>query len=312
MKKQGFQDKHKIGVAPNKKIFHDYEVNEDALLMDYLLKTLTSQSRNNVKTLLSNRQVLVNKVSQTKFNYELKKGDKVTLSVYPDGHKTKSSCPFQVLYEDRNYIAINKPSGVLSVNLDDKSNNKNAYYLMQQYIKEIDPRDNIFIVHRIDRDTSGVLLFAKSLEVVDLLQASWNELVKTREYDAICEGIFTKKEGTKISYLVEGDTKLVYSIKDENIGKKAITHYKVINESNDLSLVRVKIDTGRKNQIRVHMLELGHGVVGDKKYHIKSNPISRLGLHARTLAFFDPFSKKEITIVAPTPMEFKKLFKDNK
>lgn len=309
MKKQGFQDKHLNKVAPNKKIFHDYDVNEESLLMEFLLKTLSNQSRNNIKTLLSNRQILVNKVTQTKFNYELKKGDKVTVSLNPDGHKTKTSCPFQILYEDKNYIAINKPSGVLSVNLDDKSNNKNAFYMMQQYVKEINPKNNLFIVHRIDKDTSGVLLFTKNIDAVEVLQNDWNDLVIDREYDAICEGIFNKKEGTKISYLVEGNTKLVYSIKDETKGKKAITNYKVISEKNNLSLVKVNIETGRKNQIRVHMKELSHPVVGDKKYHSNLDPLKRLGLHAHTLSFNDPFSSKEIKIVAPTPMEFKKLFK---
>ena len=308
MKKPIFNDKHVNHVSPNTKIFHDYDVLEDSLLLDYLLKNIKGQSRNNIKTLLSNRQVLVNKVTQTKFNFEVKKGDKVTLSLYPDGHKTKSSCPFQILYEDDNYIAINKPSGVLSVNLDDQDT-KNAYYLMQNYLKEIDSRNRIFILHRIDKDTSGVLVFTKSLELTEILQARWNDIVSKREYDAICEGNFERKSGTKISYLVEGKTKLVYSTKDERTGKKAITHYEVIKENKDLSLVRVNIETGRKNQIRVHMKELGHSVVGDKKYHAMLNPIGRLGLHARMLSFYDPMNDKDITIVAPTPLEFKKLFK---
>ena len=308
MKKESEKKKHQNQVTPNDKIFHDYICQSNCFLLEFLLKNVKNQSRNNIKTLLSNRQILVNKKTETKFNYELKENDIVTLSIFPDGHKTKIPCPFQILYEDNNYIAINKPSGILSVNLDE-GKMKNAFKLMRDYLREINPKEQIFITHRIDKDTSGVLLFTKNLMAHDLLQDSWNELVIKREYVAICEGIFEKKKGTIVSNIAEGDTKLCYSTKNEKIGKKAITHYEVIKENDKLSLVSVNIDTGRKNQIRVHMQDVNHPIVGDKKYHTNLSILNRLGLHARTLTFIDPISSKEINIVSPIPIEFKKLFK---
>lgn len=308
MKKESGKKKHQNQVTPNDKIFHDYICQSNCFLLEFLLKNVKNQSRNNIKTLLSNRQILVNKKTETKYNYELKENDIVTLSLFPDGHKTKIPCPFQILYEDNNYIAINKPSGMLSVNLNE-GNTKNAYILLKDYLKEINPKEQIFITHRIDRDTSGVLLFTKNLMAHDLLQDSWNELVSKREYVAVCEGIFEKKSGTIVSYIVEGDTKLCYSTKNDKIGKKAVSHYEVLKENGNLSLVSVNIDTGRKNQIRVHMQDIKHPIIGDKKYHTNLTYLNRLGLHARTLTFMDPITNKEINIVSTIPLEFKKLFK---
>lgn len=311
MKKNRIQEKKKRHInqgTPNSKIFHDYICKCDCDLLDFLLNNISGQSRNNIKSLLSNRQILVNKRTETMYNLPLKENDIVTVSLFPDGHKTKVSCPFQIIYEDDNYIAINKPSGILSVNLDE-GNSKNAFNLMKNYLKEIHPKNQIYVTHRIDKDTSGVLMFAKNMMARDLLQNSWNELVKVREYVAICEGKFNKEKGTIISYIVEGDTKLCYSSKNETLGKKAISHYEVMKYNGELSLVKVNIDTGRKNQIRVHMNDLSHPVIGDKKYHSNLSYLNRLGLHSRVLSFIDPITNKEIKIVAATPLEFKKMFR---
>ena len=179
---------------------------------------------------------------------------------------------------------------------------------MMDYVREENPKNRVFVVHRLDKETSGVLLFSKSENLKDLLQDRWNDLVQTREYIAICEGIFNKKEGTRVSYLLPTKTNLMFSSHKPNDGQKAITHYQVIEENEEYSILKVKIDTGRKNQIRVHMKDLGHNVVGDDKYGSEKNPINRLGLHARVLEFEHPVNDKHFKFIADVPKEFLDLF----
>jgi 23S rRNA pseudouridine1911/1915/1917 synthase len=185
------------------------------------------------------------------------------------------------------------------------------------YLQAKDKSLRPFILHRIDKETSGVLLFAKNIKLHSMLRMHWNELVQTREYVAVCEGIFEKKADTITSYLRENANNLVYSTQDPT-GQKAVTNYKVEKEANGYSLVRVTIDTGRKNQIRVHMQSLGYPIVGDDKYgrltledgtksQVK-NPLERLGLHATSLTIMHPITKELITFRSSVPAVFRKLF----
>lgn len=294
-------------VRPNKKLFKEIKVTNKAPLLSFLLENYPSLSRNNIKHLLSNQQVLVNGASIRQFDFELAKNDIVSISPYKVKKDGKRISKLKILYEDDELIAINKPHGLLSI-ATDKEKEVTAYKIMMDYVREENPKNRVFVLHRLDKETSGVLVFTKNEQIRDQLQERWNDIVKTREYIAICEGFFTKKEGTRISYLLPTKTNLMFSSHKVNDGQKAITHYQVIAENEQYSLLKVKIDTGRKNQIRVHMSDLGHKVIGDDKYGSKTNPIGRMGLHARVLEFDNPINHKHFKFIADTPKEFLNLF----
>lgn len=302
-------------MKPNKKFYPkdpvtniivtaSYKVSKKEQLLEFLLRKV-NQSRNNVKRLLSNHQVLVNGVVTTQFDTMLNNEDEVQISKYRVEIKIKPELDLPIIYEDDDFIAINKPSGLLSV-ASDKEKEQTAYSKVTQYMRAIDKKSRIYVIHRIDRDTSGVLVFAKDERLQDILRKKWNDYVKVREYFAICEGTFTKKFGRIQNFLMETDTNIVYSTKNPK-GQLAITNYEVVKESKYYSLVKVLIETGRKNQIRVHMKDLGHNVVGDEKYGSTKNPINRLGLHASELQFLHPLSKKLMVFRAPVPGSFKNI-----
>ena len=292
---------------PNKNLFKEYKVSSRTPLLEFLLANLTSKSRNNIKQLLKNHQVLVNGAPITQYDFEVIAKDIVSISPYPVKKNGKRISKLPILYEDDELIVINKPSGLLSI-ADDKDKEHTAYRYMMDYVREENPKNRIFVVHRIDKETSGVMIFTKSLELKETLQDNWNQLVKLREYIAIVEGHFDVKEGTRVSNLLQAKTNLMYSSKNPKEGLKAITHYWVLEEIEDFSLMRVHIDTGRKNQIRVHMKDLGHNVVGDDKYGSTLDPIKRLGLHARILEFDHPNKDKHFKFIADVPKEFLTLF----
>ena len=292
---------------PNQRLFKEKKVNSNVELLTFLLDNFTSMSRNNIKKLLANQQILVNGAAVRQFDFLLAKGDIVSISPYKVRKDGKRVSKLKILYEDDELIVINKPAGLLTI-ATDKEKEQTAYRLMMDYVREENPKNRVFVVHRLDKETSGVLLFSKSENLKDLLQDRWNDLVQTREYIAICEGIFNKKEGTRVSYLLPTKTNLMFSSHKPNDGQKAITHYQVIEENEEYSILKVKIDTGRKNQIRVHMKDLGHNVVGDDKYGSEKNPINRLGLHARVLEFEHPVNDKHFKFIADVPKEFLDLF----
>jgi 23S rRNA pseudouridine1911/1915/1917 synthase len=183
-----------------------------------------------------------------------------------------------------------------------------AYSLLSQYVKSLDHKNKIFIVHRLDRETSGVMMFARSSNVQELLQEAWNMNVTERTYLAIVEGAVENDKGTISSYLRESKAFIVYSSEEPVKGsQKAITHYKVLQRTKAYSLVEVTLETGRKNQIRVHMQDIGHPVIGDKKYGSSVNPIKRLGLHAWVLAFTHPITKKELRFETEIPNAFQRI-----
>jgi len=247
-----------------------------------------------IKSFLEHRQISVGGITTTKFDYPVKAGQTIRIrqTVLPERTGSKPD----IIYEDEYLIAINKPAGLLSVATDTEKE-KTAYRMLKE-----GREGQIFVVHRLDRDTSGVLLFAKSTEIRDILQDGWEENPK-REYLAICEGVFNEKKGRCDTLLRETSTHLVYSAPFG--GKRAITNYEVINDNGKYSLVRVRIETGRKNQIRVHMSELKHPVAGDKKYGAKGNPLGRLGLHAGVLEIIHPVTKNPLKLEAKADRKFK-------
>jgi len=185
---------------------------------------------------------------------------------------------------------------------------KTAYSILSEYVKRFDPNNLIFIVHRLDRDTSGLMMFAKSKKIQEILQKDWNNSIIERSYVAIVEGVIEKPEGTVSSWLKENKALVVYSSQTPDDGQKAVTHYKVLKTNKVFSLLEVKLETGRKNQIRVHMKDIGFPVTGDKKYGSKLNPIGQMGLHARVLSFKHPITGKALRFDTPIPLKFQKLF----
>ena len=287
----------------------EYPVNKNCELLAFLLETLKGQSRNSVKSLLTNHRVSVDGAPISQYNFQLTKGDVVIISKTPIHKKTRSNLP--IIYENDEIIVINKPSGLLSI-ASDKEKGSTAYRMFTDYVQQKDKHNRIYVVHRLDEDTSGVLMVAKNEKLRDALQDKWNELVSKRGYYAIVEGQMKEKSGTIKSYLKKNSQNMMYSSKKVGDGQLAITHYKVIAETSEYSLLDVNIDSGRKNQIRVHLGDLGHHVIGDDKYGNPSNPIKRLGLHAYELDLEHPFTHKVIKFTAPMPKEFLTLFPNMK
>ena len=278
-----------------------FKVTRECELLEFLFEIYKDSSKNTVKSLLSNHRVLVDGAPVSQFNFKLYPGDTVMISKTAIKQKTRSKLP--IIYEDEELLVIDKPSGLLSV-ASDKEKGSTAYRILTDYVQQKDKHNRIFVVHRIDEDTSGVLLFAKTPELRDAFQDSWNDLVSKRGYFAIIEGKLKEKEGTITSYLKKNSLNLMYSSKKKGDGQLAITHYKVIKENSDYSLLDVNIDSGRKNQIRVHLGERGHNIIGDDKYGNPSNPIGRLGLHAYELVLKHPFTKKVLKFTSPIPKDF--------
>lgn len=267
-------------------------VKENAELLKFLYVKLSKIPRGKVKSYLEHRQVSVNGVVTTKFNFALKDGDTVKITT---GEGTKEARGIDIIYEDEDFLAVNKPAKLLSVAADNERS-RCAYSILRENRK-----GDLFVLHRLDRDTSGVLVFAKKREICTLMQDDWNERVTLREYLAICEGSFAEKRGRCESFISENRVHVMFSGRS---GKLAITEYEVVEEKGEFSLVRVNLKTGRKNQIRVHMKDLGHPVVGDKKYGATQNPISRLGLHASKIGFTHPKTGEEIIITAKPERKF--------
>lgn len=279
-----------------------FPVESPASLLDFLLSHVTGQSRNSVKHLLSRGQVLVDNVPQKQFDLFLRPGQTVTVLPQARG----AALPFPVLYEDEGLLVVDKPAGLLSV-ATDAQKDRTAYRFTADHLRARDPQARLFVVHRLDRDTSGVLLFAKTGELKSALQDDWNSLVKKRGYLAIVEGEDLPDRGECRSRLSETRSHRVYSAKGCE-GKQAVTRYTVLARRKGYSLLDVELDTGRKNQIRVHLAELGHPVAGDDKYGAGTSPIGRLGLHAYELTLNDPRSGKHLSFTAPFPDGFRRMF----
>lgn len=280
-----------------------YNVNKDSTLLDFLFSIYKDSSKNFVKGLLANHHVSVDGAPVSQFDLMLHKGDTVIIFKRPIKQKVRTNLP--IIYEDENYIALNKPSGLLSV-ASDKEKISTAYRILTDYVQQKDKHNRVYIVHRLDEDTSGVFIVVKNSKLKDVLQDNWNDVVKKRGYYAIVEGQLKNKEGRITSYLKKNGLNLMYSTKEKD-GQYAITNYKVLKENEKYSLLDVNIETGRKNQIRVHLGERGHHIIGDDKYGEPSNPLGRLGLHAYELSLIDPISKKLMIFKAPMPKEFNEL-----
>lgn len=279
----------------------EYVVKEVCILKEFIEENMKDLSKHKRKSLLTNGVIEVNGKVRTKYNYPLKVGDKITLK------EKEIPTSLEILYEDDDIIVVNKPSGVLTVGTDQHEDHT-LYREVSHYVKQKKSSNRIFIVHRLDRDTSGVILFCKNQKLKRMFQDHWNELVLKREYIGVTEGVPRKRKGTVIQYLKENEQYLVYATSEKE-GKKAITHYEALKENGVNAYVRFDLETGRKNQIRVACKSLGCPLVGDKKYGAKTNPTHRLLLHASLFSCIHPVSKKKFVFSCKVPSDFQKMFK---
>ncbi len=301
------------------------EVKEPALLMPFLLQNLKNKNRDNIKSLLRNKQVFVNGKNISQFNHQLNPGDKVTIGsdrpvdsgpsrnlniVYEDDFVINSIESkyknYNIVYEDDFIIVIDKHSGLLSISTDSE-NYATAYSILSNHVKRQKATNRIFIIHRLDRDTSGLMMFAKSEKIQTLLQKDWKNNVRERLYSVLVEGKVEEKEGTLKSYIYESKSLIMHSTQNPEKGDLAITHFKTIKTNESYSLLEIKLATGKKNQIRLHMQSMGHSVAGDKKYGAHTNPIGRLGLHASVLEFIHPVSGKVLRFESRIPAKFRRV-----
>lgn len=323
-----------------------YTVPRSDTLLAFLLKKC-KQSRNNVKALLSGGKVLVNGRAEKQFDFPLAKDDEIKIAknavsapfaegraarAITTGNKgitaekrkrqsdkqeirgnvqknaaffAKRLPKLNILFENEEFLVVDKPAGLLSVESDEER--LSAYYLAEEYLRGKNAGERAYVLHRIDKETSGVLAFAKDVKIHSMLRMRWNELVQKREYYAVVSGVFEEKSGEIVSYLKEDKNHMVYAAA-RGEGKRAVTKYETVKENDEFSLLRVEIESGRKNQIRVAMKAAGHPVTGDEKYGFVASPLKRLGLHASSLCFKHPVTGDTLCFSSPVPREMFTMF----
>lgn len=275
-----------------------YVVEKDGLLLAYLCEVMDLPKKQ-IKQYLTHGSIYVDQTRTTQYDYPLQKGMVITIL-----SKASSSLPFSILYEDEYIIVVDKPSGLLSVaTLKEKENT--LYYMISEYLKKKHHGSKVFVIHRLDRETSGVLMFAKDEKTKRQFQEHWDEYVSVREYKAIVEGVPKKPQDRLVHFLKETSTNLVYVAKN---GKEAITSYKLEKSKNGLSRLTIFIETGRKNQIRVQLAHIQLPILGDKKYNKKTEG-KRLYLHASRLKIFHPMKRSMMTFTSSEPKEFQKVMR---
>ena len=276
-------------------------VKKEGELLDYLYNNL-DMPKKRIKQYLTHGSIFVNETKTTKYNYRVLPGMHIMIDT---DNKNKHTLPFDILFEDDHIIVVNKPSGLLTI-ATAKEREKTLFHIVREYLVSKDKHAKVFIVHRLDKDTSGIVVLAKDEKTKNKLQENWNEYVSLREYVAVVHGKLNKESDRIVQHLKETKTNLVYVSRD-NDGKEAITNYKVIKENDLYSMVSITLETGRKNQIRVAFNTLRHPIVGDKKYGNIKDKESRLYLHANRLKIYYPEIKKDILFETATPNEFKKI-----
>ena len=286
-------------------VIETYPVETEGKLLEFLFASMPQRKRTQVKNLLAHNQVAVNGTPVKQFDTPIAPGDEVKVNLTRE-FRVFYHRRLKLVYEDDDIIVVNKGYGLLSMG-NDKVKEGTAYSILKDYLKWHDPRNKIFIVHRLDRDTSGLMVFAKSMEAKERLQHNWNNMVLNRKYLAVVEGTPEPAEDTIRSYLAETSQYEVYSTDDPAKGQFAVTRYRTLESGPRFSLLEVELDTGRKNQIRVHMKDIGHPISGDRKYGAEASPIHRLALHAQTLRFIHPVTRREMNFSTPVPSSFTSL-----
>ena len=282
-----------------------YRVGEDKPLLEWLLANL-KESKSKVKATLQNRGIKVNGKCVTQFDHPLHLGDRVSVS------KSKKNDQFhnrfvKIVYEDRFLVVIEKNIGILSMAAGHSA--LNVKTVLDDYFHRTRQKCTAHVVHRLDRDTSGLMIYAKDMQTEQLLEHDWHNIVYDRRYVAVVSGEMEHDEGTIANWLKDNKAYVTYSSPVDNGGKYAVTHFHVLDRTVSHSLVEYRLETGRKNQIRVHSADMGHPVCGDIKYGNGDDPLHRLCLHAYVLCFYHPVTRQRMEFETPIPTVFRHLFK---
>lgn len=286
-------------------VIKSFAVEAPAGLLEFVAEHLKDMKRTRLKQMLAHNQIAVNDRPERQFDRTLASGDMVKVNFVREFRVFRHR-RLKIVYEDDYIIVVDKGYGLLSMG-NDKVKDGTAYSILRDYVKWNNPANKIFIVHRLDRDTSGLMMFAKTQEAKEKMQHNWNNMVLNRKYLAVVEGAPEQADGTVRSYLVENSQYEVYSTEDSSKGQLAVTRYRTLQAGRHFALLEVELDTGRKNQIRVHMSDLGHPISGDRKYGAGASPIHRLALHAQTLRFIHPITCREMNFSTPIPASFMSL-----
>lgn len=279
-------------------------VNSQAPLLDYLINNL-SESRSKIKATLQGHGIKVNGKTVTQFDLPLQKGDKISISRHKKQNQFKSRF-VKIVYEDRWLVVVEKNIGILSMAAGHSS--LNVKKVLDDYFLKSHQKCRAHVVHRLDRDTSGLMVYAKDIETEQIFEHNWHQIVYDRRYVAVVSGEMEQDEGTIANWLKDNKAYITYSSPVDNGGKYAVTHWHVLNRTTEHSLVEYKLETGRKNQIRVHSADMGHPVCGDTKYGNGDNPLHRLCLHAYLLCFTHPITGEPMEFSTPIPTNFRSLF----
>lgn len=279
-------------------------VKENAPLLEYLINNV-SESRSKLKATLQGRGIAVNGRMVTQFDYQLKAGDKIIISRHKKQNQFKSRY-VKIVYEDRWLVVVEKNIGILSMAAGHSSLNVKS--VLDDYFLKSRQKCRAHVVHRLDRDTSGLMVYAKDIETEQILEHNWNQIVYDRRYVAVVSGEMEQNSGTIANWLKDNKAYITYSSPTDNGGKYAVTHFQVLNRTTEHSLVEYKLETGRKNQIRVHSADMGHPVCGDMKYGNGDDPLHRLCLHAYMLCFTHPVTGEPMEFSTPIPTAFRSLF----
>lgn len=290
---------------PRLREYDHYEVRDEDTLLEWMLKNL-HQSRTKTKATLSGRGVKVNNKVVTQFDHPLHRGDDVSISRSKMNDKLKSRY-LKIIYEDKWIVVIEKNIGILSMAAGHSSLNVKS--VLDKYFQQTRQSCRAHVVHRLDRDTSGLMIYAKDIETEQILEHNWHDIVYDRRYIAVVSGEMEEDSGTITSWLKDNKAYVTYSSPTDNGGKYSITHYFTLRRTTDFSLVEFKLETGRKNQIRVHSADIGHPICGDVKYGNGNDPLHRLCLHALCLYFYHPITHERMEFETPIPASFQHLFK---
>lgn len=279
-------------------------VKENAPLLEYIINNV-SESRSKLKATLQGRGIAVNGRMVTQFDYQLKAGDKIIISRHKKQNQFKSRY-VKIVYEDRWLVVVEKNIGILSMAAGHSSLNVKS--VLDDYFLKSRQKCRAHVVHRLDRDTSGLMVYAKDIETEQILEHNWHQIVYDRRYVAVVSGEMEQDNGTIANWLKDNKAYITYSSPTDNGGKYAVTHFQVLNRTTEHSLVEYKLETGRKNQIRVHSADMGNPVCGDVKYGNGDDPLHRLCLHAYMLCFTHPVTGEPMEFSTPIPTAFRSLF----
>ena len=290
--------------TPQRGEYDHYVVEQAAPLLEWLLAHV-DKSRSKVKATLQGRGIKVDGKTVSQFDFPLQPGMKVAVSKTKRNQHGFKSRYVQIVYEDRWLIVVVKAQGILSMAAGHSSLNVKS--VLDDYFHRSRQKCRAHVVHRLDRDTSGLMVYAKDMETEQLMEKNWHEMVYDRRYVAVVSGEVEQEGGTIANWLKDNKAYVTYSSPVDNGGKYAVTHFHVLERSADCSLVEFRLETGRKNQIRVHSADMGHPVCGDTKYGNGHDPLHRLCLHAWLLCFTHPVTGEQMEFETPIPVAFKKI-----